>query len=121
MHVEVPAVPYRELRSERDGTDSQTMRGQVLAARGVQRDRFGQGNTTLNGTMRPRQLRKHCKLDEHGEAVLRQAMTELGLSARVHDKVLRVARAIADLAGAEDIRTPHFTEAITYRRLDRQL
>jgi len=121
MHVEVPAVPYRELRSDRDGTDSRSMREQVVAARQVQRDRFGRDNTTLNGTMKPRQLRKYCKLDEHGEAVLRQAMTELGLSARAHDKVLRVARTIADLAGSESIQTPHLTEAIMYRRLDRQL
>lgn len=121
MHVEVPAVPYRELRSERDGTDSATIREQVVRARDVQRERFGRDNTTLNATMKPRQLRKCCKLDEHGEAVLRQAMSELGLSARAHDKVLRVARTIADLAGSADIQTPHLTEAIMYRRLDRQL
>jgi len=121
MHVEVPAVPYRELRSDRDGTDSRTMRQQVIAARDIQRQRFGRDSTTLNGTMKPRQVRKFCKLDEHGEATLRQAMTELGLSARAHDKVLRVARTIADLAGSENIRTHHLTEAIMYRRLDRQL
>ncbi len=121
MHVEVPAVPYRELRSDRDGTDSRTIREQVMRARQTQRDRFGDGNTTLNATMKPRQLRRFCKLDEHGEAVLRQAMSELGLSARAHDKVLRVARTIADIENAEHIQTHHLTEAIMYRRLDRQL
>jgi len=121
MHVEVPAVAYRELRSDRDGTDSRQMREQVIAARRIQRERYGPSSTTLNATMKPRQLRKYCRLDEHGEAVLRQAMTELGLSARAHDKVLRVARTIADLAGSEQIQTHHLTEAIMYRRLDRQL
>ncbi len=121
MHVEVPAVPYRELRSERDWTDSRTMREQVLRARAIQRSRFGENSTALNGTMKPRQLRKCCRLDEQGEAILRQAMTELGLSARAHDKVLRVARTIADLDGKADIAPPHLTEAIMYRRLDRQL
>lgn len=121
MHVEVPAVPYRELRSDRPGTDSATMREQVMQTRAIQRERFGRSGTTLNGTMRPSELRKCCRLDEQGEAVLRQAMAELGLSARAHDKVLRVARTIADLAGSETIQVPHLTEAIMYRRLDRQL
>lgn len=121
MHVEVPAVPYRELRSDRDGTSSASMREQVLAAREIQRDRFGRDSTTLNGTMGPRQLRKFCKLDEPCEIILRQAMTELGLSARAHDKVLRVARTIADLDGRDTIAPNHLSEAIMYRRLDRQL
>jgi magnesium chelatase family protein len=76
---------------------------------------------TLNGRMGPRQLRKFCKLDTAGELILRQAMTELGLSARAHDKVLRVARTIADLAGEPQIRAEHLGEAIQYRRLDRCL
>lgn len=121
MHVEVPAVPYRELRTDRDGTDSATIRAQVMAARNRQRERFGQDCTILNGTMRPRQVRKFCKLDETGELILRQAMTELGLSARAHDKVLRVARTIADLEACENIASHHLTEAIMYRRLDRQM
>ena len=120
MHIEVPAVPYRELRSSRDGAESRRMREQVLAAREVQRERFGHASTTLNGTMGPRALRKHCTLDEAGEAILRQATTELGLSARAHDKVLRVSRTIADLAGEERITAGHVGEAIQYRRLDRQ-
>ena len=75
----------------------------------------------VNARMSAKLLRKLCKLDEAGEMVLRQAMTELGLSARAHDKVLRIARTIADLAGADTIAAEHVSEAIHYRRLDRQL
>ncbi|HON68900.1 MAG TPA: magnesium chelatase, partial [Phycisphaerae bacterium] len=87
----------------------------------VQRRRFGEHSTTLNGRMGPRQLRKYCQIDDTGERLLKQALTELGLSARAHDKILRVARTIADLAGDDRIRCDHLTEAIMYRRLDRQL
>ena len=66
-------------------------------------------------------LRQHCRVDEAGEAILKQALTELGLSARAHDKILRVARTIADLAGREQLHCDDLSEAIMYRRLDRQL
>jgi len=121
LHVEVPAVPYQELRSPQEGTPSSMMRERVLAARGRQQARFGTGSVTVNGRMGPRQVRKHCRLDDAGELMLRQAVSELGLSARAHDKVLRVARTIADLAGAESIAAENVAEAIHYRRLDRQL
>ncbi len=121
IHIEVPPVPYRELRSTRDGSDSATMREQVLSALRMQRQRFGERSTMLNGQMGSRQLRKHCKLDDAGEQLLKQALTQLGLSARAHDKILRVARTIADLAGEDNVRADHVSEAIMYRRLDRQL
>ena len=121
IHIEVPAVPFSELRSQRDGTPSLTVREQVLGARQRQRSRFGDDPLMVNGRMGSRHLRKHCKLDQAGEQVLRQAMTELGLSARAHDKVLRVSRTIADLADVDQITAEHVAEAIHYRRLDRQL
>ncbi|MBI4719432.1 MAG: YifB family Mg chelatase-like AAA ATPase [Planctomycetes bacterium] len=121
IHVEVPAVPLGELRSPRDGTPSAELREQVMVARDRQRTRFGPDSILSNGRMSGKVLRKHCRLDEAGEIVLRQAMTELGLSARAHDKVLRVSRTIADLAGREDIATEDVLEAIHYRRLDRKL
>ncbi len=121
LHVEVPSVPFGELRSSRDGTPSSELREQVMAARLRQRDRFGPDSIMSNGRMSSKLLRKHCKLDSAGESVLRQAMTELGLSARAHDKVLRVGRTIADLAGRGDITPEDILEAIHYRRLDRKL
>jgi magnesium chelatase family protein len=121
IHIEVPAVAYAELRSDRDGTPSASMRDQVLAARVCQRERFADSPMMANARMGPKRLRKHCKLDAAGERILQQALTELGLSARAHDKVLRVARTIADLAGSDAIAADHVAEAIHYRRLDRQL
>lgn len=119
IHVEVPAVPISQLRDARPGTDSAAMCDQVERAWQVQRRRFGPGSTTTNGRMSSRDLRRHCRIDDAGERMLRQAVSELGLSARAHDKVLRVARTIADLAGEEHISSAHLAEAISYRRLDR--
>lgn len=121
IHIEVPPVPFRELRSSKNGSDSKSLRDRVLHVREIQRQRFGEKNTILNGRMGPRQLRKFCQIDEAGERLLKQALSELGLSARAHDKILRVARTIADLDGKNDIHTDHLSEAIMYRRLDRQL
>jgi len=121
IHIEVPAVPFRELRSEREGTNSAEMRAQVITARRIQKERFAGNGTITNARMGTRELRKWCKLDDAGEMILQQAMSELGLSARAHDKVLRVARTIADLAGRDAIRAEDISEAIHYRRLDRQL
>ncbi len=121
IHIEVPVVPYRELRSSREGTGSAQMRQKVLGARERQRGRFNSPSLTLNNLMTGRDIRKYCKLDADCEGLLRQAMTQLGLSARAHDKILRVSRTIADLESSEAIQPQHITEAIHYRRLDRQL
>jgi magnesium chelatase family protein len=123
IHIEVPPVPWKQLRGDCEGLTSGQMRQRVVDARAIQRDRFdaaGSGTTT-NASMAPPQLRRFCKLDPGGETLLRQAMTELGLSARAHDKVLRIARTIADLEGETDIQAPHVAEAVQYRRLDRKL
>lgn len=120
IHVNVPAVPFDDLRRQRVGTDSATMRNQVVAARQRQRKRFGEDNNLLNGRMGPRLVRKHCPLNQECELLLKQAMSEMGLSARAHDKVLRLARTIADIDAAADISADHLAEAIQYRRLDRQ-
>jgi magnesium chelatase family protein len=92
-----------------------------MAARDIQTRRFGNGRVMTNAHMSHRQLEKHCKLDAGGELLLKEAMVELGLSARAHDKICKVARTIADLDGVEDIRTEHVAEAIGYRKLDRKL
>jgi magnesium chelatase family protein len=121
LHLEVPGVPFQELSANADGTSSATMREQVKKARQVQEDRFGAETNLLNSRMSTRQLRKHCQLGEEGKATLKNAMDDLGLSARAHDRILRVARTIADLEGETTIQTGHLVEAINYRSLDRKL
>ncbi len=120
IHVTVQAVPFDDLRRQRVGTDSAAMRQHVVTARQVQRERFRDNGSVLNARMTPRLVRQHCGLSQPCEQILKQAMSELGLSARAHDKVLRLSRTIADLAGAEQISPEHLSEAIQYRKLDRR-
>ena len=121
LHIEVPAVPFQELSASADGTSSATMRAQVSQARAAQRKRFGPDSHTLNSRMSTRQLRRYCALDQEGRSLLQTAMEDLGLSARAHDRILRVARTVADLEGSEPIQAQHVVEAIGYRSLDRKL
>jgi magnesium chelatase family protein len=121
IHIEVPAVPFRELSGQQSGTSSADMRTQVTTARRAQAERFAGSPVRHNADMSHRQTRQHCALDAEGQNLLRSAMTELGLSARAHDKVLRVARTIADLDSSPDIKPSHLNEAVNYRMLDRQL
>jgi magnesium chelatase family protein len=121
LHIEVPAVPFQELSASADGTSSVQMREQVRRAREVQRRRFGGDGQRLNAHMSGRQLRKYCALDNAGRTLLKQAMDDLGLSARAHDRILRVARTVADLEGSAAVREAHVVEAIGYRSLDRKL
>jgi magnesium chelatase family protein len=121
IHIEVPSVAFRELSGGTPGTSSEELRRQVAVARGAQAARFNGANVRHNGDMTHRQTRQFCKLDDECQNILKAAMTELGLSARAHDKVLRVARTIADLDGSEAIRPMHLNEAINYRTLDRNL
>jgi magnesium chelatase family protein len=119
MHIEVPSVPYQELSAKADGTGSAAMREQVDCARAAQRDRFGKSQ--LNSRMTSRQMRKFCALNDDAKALIRAAMDDLGLSARAHDRILRVSRTIADLESSTDISAAHVSEAIGYRSLDRRL
>lgn len=121
LHVEVPAVPFTELTAKADGTSSATMREQVQKARAVQRTRFPGDAKMLNGRMTGRLIRKHCPLDAEAEGLLKSAMEDLGLSARAHDRILRVARTVADLGGQDRVEAGHVAEAIGYRTLDRKL
>jgi magnesium chelatase family protein len=120
IHVEVPGVPFRELKDDREGTSSASMREQVAVARQVQMRRFQGHPNSANGKMSPRQIRKYCRLEADAESLLKNAMEEMGLSARAHDKILRVGRTIADLAGSDGITADHLSEAINYRTLDRR-
>lgn len=119
LHIEVPAVPYEELSKKADGTDSASMREQVLTARKVQDQRFGSGG--VNARMTSRQIREFCEPDADGRQLIAAAMDDLGLSARAHDRILRVSRTIADLEGSERVTADHLAEAIGYRTLDRKL
>ena len=121
LHIEVPAVPFTDLSARADGTNSAAMREQVYRARAVQAGRFGPGPGAVNSRMTPRQLRQFCLLDAECQDLLKTAMEDLGLSARAHDRILRMSRTIADLDGSERIGAGHLSEAIQYRSLDRRL
>lgn len=121
IHIEVPTVTFNKLRSKDGGVDSETIRSQVQKVRGIQANRFGNGRVMTNSSMSHKQVQKFCGLDETSEMLLKQAMTEFGLSARAHDKICKTARTIADLEGSNNIKTEHIAEAISYRRLDRKL
>jgi magnesium chelatase family protein len=120
IHIEVPAVKYRELRGPASSEDSAGVRARVIAAREQQLARFkGEKKIYSNAQMASRQIRKHCAISAEGEKLLENAVTRLGLSARAHDRILKVARTIADLDGAENLEPKHLSEAIQYRTLDR--
>jgi magnesium chelatase family protein len=121
IHIEVPAISFGKLRSKSEQLDSATMRQAVVAARNIQAKRFGNDAVMTNARMTHKQTEKMCSLDSPGELILKQAMMELGLSARAHDKICKVARTIADLCDAENIAPEHIAEAISYRKLDRKL
>ena len=114
LHIEVPAVPFQELRTRNGGTGSAEMRQRVLEARARQRARG-----FINAEIPPGRLRELCPLDAAGERTLEQAVRRMALSARAHDRILKVARTIADLAGVEEIQAKHVAEAVQYRSLDR--
>jgi magnesium chelatase family protein len=114
-------VPFKELSTGAPGTSSAEMREAVIRAREIQRQRFASTRTLTNSRMTSRQIRQFCAIDDAARNILQSTMTELGLSARAHDKILRVARTIADLDGAEHLTAMHVNEAINYRVLDRKL
>jgi magnesium chelatase family protein len=122
IHVEAPAVAYKELSSDERAEPSQAIRVRVLGARRVQQERFaGRPKCRANAQMTHGLLKVHCQLDSESKELLQHAMEELHLSARAYDRILKVARTIADLAGSEAISSPHLLETIQYRTLDRSL
>jgi magnesium chelatase family protein len=121
LHVEVPQVKFREMSEARPGEASAAIRDRVIAARGRQQARFAGTRVTCNARMGTRELKAFCAIDEAAAELLKFAMSDLNLSARAYDRILKVARTIADLAGCEQISSEHISEAIQYRSLDRQL
>lgn len=120
LHVEVTPVNFNELTSQIQAEKSSVIRNRVIRARAVQDTRFkANNNLHYNAQMGPRVVREICKIDDAGKALIKQAMEKLGLSARAYDRILKVARTIADLAESEGIKLEHLAEAIHYRSLDR--
>jgi magnesium chelatase family protein len=114
IHVEVPAVPYKELRGNAASESSAEIRARVERARAVQRARG-----YYNSAMPSRMIRKQCALDDAGERTLEMAVRRMGLSARAHDRILKVARTVADLDESPNVTAKHLAEAVQYRSLDR--
>lgn len=122
LHIEVPAVRFREMASQSPGETSAQIRQRVIAARQLQQQRFSnRPRITCNARVTSRDLKEFCVLDEPALEILKFAMTDMHLSARAYDRILKVSRTIADLAGSESITVDHVSEAVQYRSLDRQL
>ena len=122
IHIDVPAVNYKEMRSTIDPEGSLRIRDRVIQARETQLQRFRSSTKTktyCNAQMTPRQIRTFCELSSDCERLLERAMTQQGLTARAHDRILKVARTISDLEGEGSIQPKHIAEAIQYRTLDR--
>jgi magnesium chelatase family protein len=125
LHVEAPAVEYKDLSDNTPAESSATIRDRVVLAREIQQKRFTKSRrakkVTCNARMSHAQLKEHCKLDDKGNELLKNAMTDLNFSARAYDRILKVARTIADLASSEAIAPNHLLEALSYRNLDRNV
>ena len=121
IHIDVPAVKFNELRGHTGsaGDSSETIRKRVVKARDIQLRRFNGDGVFSNSAMSPKQIRAFCALDDQSEELLEKAMSRQGLSARAHDRILKVSRTIADLDASESIQPTHISEAINYRSLDR--
>lgn len=119
IHIEVPAVPYKELSTDYVGEKSEDIRKRVVAARDIQLERFKGDKIYCNGQMKTRHIKKFCRLKEDAQNLLETAMHKLGLSARAYARILKLSRTIADLESSTDIQSNHISEAIQYRTLDR--
>ena len=122
IHIEVPAVKYKDISADSKGEAAAQIRERVIKARNIQLQRFSHlKNIFTNGDMGSKEVRQYCKIDSAGSELLKMAMTKLGLSARAYDRILKVSRTIADLEVSENILPQHISEAIQYRSLDREL
>lgn len=121
IHIEVPAVKFREISSDEQAEKSNDIRERVTKARKIQQDRYRGDGIYANSQMKQRHIRKYCRIDDSCKRLMEHAMDRMGLSARAYSRILKVARTIADLEGAEHISSEHISEAIQYRNLDRRM
>jgi len=122
IHIEVPALKYDELKSTTPGESSEDIRARANRACGIQLSRYkGKKKIYCNAHLGSKDIRKHCVIDDESQSLLKTAIERFGLSARAYDKVLKVARTIADLEGVDKIKTQHVAEAIQYRSLDKNV
>lgn len=119
IHIEVSKVEYEQLAEKRKGESSQSIRNRVIKARNAQTERYKDLDISYNAQMGPKEIEKYCELDEYSQLLIKTAMLKLNLSARAYDRILKVARTIADLENSENIEGDHISEAIQYRSLDR--
>ena len=119
IHIDVPAVKFKELASETSGECSSAIRARVVTARQIQLERFRGEGIFSNAQMSPRLIRKHCVIGTQSKSLLETAITKLGLSARAYDRILKVSRTLADLESRDSIEPANIGEAIQYRTLDR--
>jgi magnesium chelatase family protein len=120
IHVEVPAVPYRDLMGENGSESSAEIRKRVTTARATQSERFIRTKFYCNAQMSSHHIKKHCRIDDASSRLLQSAIDKLGLSARAYNRILKIARTIGDLEGSANIQEDHISEAIQYRSLDRK-
>jgi len=120
LHVEIPRVKLDQLKEHSGGENSASLREKVIKARDIQQNRFARSKIKLNSQMRPADVRKFCSLDEASQNLLKSVFDRLRLSARAYDRVLKIARTIADLEAVKHIKTAHLAEALQYRSLDRK-
>jgi magnesium chelatase family protein len=121
IHIEVPQVKFRDITDARTGESSKSIRERVVAARVIQQKRFAGRKVSSNARMGSRELKEFCAVDDSTLEMLKLAMHEMKLSARAYDRIMKVARTIADLAGSEKLTSDHVGEAVQFRSLDRQL
>ena len=119
MHVDVPAVPYKDLMQDHIAESSEIIRKRVADARETQSQRLSRTKIFCNAQMSSRHIKKHCKVDDASCRLLESAIDKLGLSARAYNRILKIARTIADLEESADISVAQISEAIQYRNLDR--
>ena len=120
LHIEVPSIKYDELSAKKKGESSDDIRKRVDKARKIQLERYKDSGIFCNAQLTPALIEKYCSLTDEANTILKNAFESLGLSARAHSRILKVARTIADLAGSENIETIHLAEAIQYRSLDKK-